>query len=167
MELSCFSKPDDSAMTNDWSGWWVRALEAPLVSLSEFVSVSVSRFVMVTALRAILLSFPIALMQFPLLYYYKDMLMHVWYHMLYHVLYITQYTSARNSNSSLLSASGISYWERSACDLCVILGGDSWHIPYFPHRLVQVKYHCYQFSMPPTSMVTCCEQLCAWVSPML
>ena len=154
MELSHFSKPDDSAMTNDWSEWWVRAWEAPLVLLSKFAIVLVSRFIMVTALWAILLSFLFALIQFSLLYYYEDMLMHVLYHVSYHVLYITQYTSARNSKLSLLSAGGISHWERSACDLCVAPEGDSWHIPYFPHQSRWVKYHGYRLGEPPTSTVT-------------
>ena len=153
-ELSRFSKPDNSAMTNDWSEQWVRAWEARLVSLSEFVIVSVSRFITVTALWAIFLSFLSALMQFSLLYYYEDMLTHVLYHMSYHVLYITQYTSARNSKSSLLSAGGISHWERSACDLCVTPEGDSWHIPYFPHQSRQVKYHGYWLGKPLTLTVT-------------
>ena len=129
MELNHFCKHDNSAMTNDWSEWWVRAWEAPLVSLSGFIIISVSRFIMVTALWAVSLSFLFALMQFFLLYYYEDMLMHVLYHVSYHVLYIMQYTSTRNSKLSLLSAGGTSHWERSACDLCVTLGGDSWHIP--------------------------------------
>ena len=146
MELSCFSKHDDSAMTNGWSEWWVRAWEAPLVSLSRFVIVLVSRFIMVTALWAVLLSFLFMLVQFFLLYYYEDMLMHV--------LYIMQYTSTRNSKSSLLSAGGISHWGKSACDFCVVLGGDSWHIPYFPHQTRWVKYHGYWLDQPPTLTVT-------------
>ena len=154
MELNRFCKHDNSAMTNDWSEWWVRTWEAPLVSLSRFVIISVSRFIMVTALWAVSLSFLFVLMQFFLLYYYKDMLTHVIYHMSYHVLYIMQYTSARNSKSSLLSAGGISHWERSACDLCVAPGGDSWHIPYFPHQSRWVKYHSYWLGKPPTSTVT-------------
>ena len=77
MEPGCFSKPDDSAWLMISQGWWVRAWEAPLVSLSKFISTSVSRLITVTALQAVLLSFLIALMQFLLLYYYKYSLMHV------------------------------------------------------------------------------------------
>ena len=42
-ELGCFSKPDDSAWLMASQRWWVRAWEAPLVSLSKFVSALVSR----------------------------------------------------------------------------------------------------------------------------
>ena len=40
------------------------------------------------------------------------------------------------------------------CDLCVAPGGDLWHIPYFPQKSRQVKYHCYQLRMSWTSTVT-------------
>ena len=110
MELGCFSKPDDSAWLMVSQEWWVRALEAPLVSLSKFISASVSRLIMVTALWAVLLSFLIAIMQFLLLYYYEDLLMHV--HLSCTIYYNIQVL--RNSKLSLLSAGGISYWERSA-----------------------------------------------------
>ena len=43
LKLGCFSKPDDSAWLMVSQRWWVRAWEAPLVSLSEFISASVSR----------------------------------------------------------------------------------------------------------------------------
>ena len=84
--------------------------KAPLVSLSRFVSTSVSRLITVTALWAVLLSFHIALMQFLLLYHYKYSLMHV--HLSHTIYYNTEVL--RNSKLSLLSAGGISYWERSA-----------------------------------------------------
>ena len=76
-ELGCFSKPDNSAWLMVSQEWWVRALEAPLVSLSKFISTSVSRLITVTVLWAVLLNFLIVLMQFLLLYYYKYPLMHV------------------------------------------------------------------------------------------
>ena len=141
-------------MTNDWPEWRVRAWEAPLVSFSRFIIVSVSRFIMVTPLWAVLLSFRIVLMQFFLLYYYKDMLMHVLYHMSYHVLYIMQYTSTRDSKSSLLSTGGLFHQERSVCDLCVTPGGDSWHLSYSSHHLKWVEHHSYRVSGPPTLTVT-------------
>ena len=73
---------------------------------------------MVTALWAVLLSFLIVLMQFSLLYCYKDSLTHV-------PVSCTIYYNIqvlRNSKSSLLSTGGISYWERSACDLALPQG---------------------------------------------
>ena len=73
---------------------------------------------MVTALWAVLLIFYIALIQFFLLYYYEDSLMHV------PVSHTINYNIQvlRNSKSSLLSTGGISYWERSACDFCIAPG---------------------------------------------
>ena len=71
---------------------------------------------MVTALWAVLLSFCIMLMQFSLLYYYKDSLTHV--PVLCTIYYNIQ--ALRNSKLSLLSAGGISNWERDQlCDLFV------------------------------------------------
>ena len=89
-------------------------------------------------------------MQFPLLYYSEDSLTHV------PVSRTINYNIQvlRNSKLSLLSTGGISYWEISACDLCVAPGEDSWHIPYFPQQSTWVKYHCYQLGWSQTSMVT-------------
>ena len=72
----------------------------------------------------------------------------------YHVLYITNIQVLRDSKLSLLSTCGISYWERSACDLCIAPGGDLWHISYFPQTSVWVKYHCFWLRWSQTSTVT-------------
>ena len=87
-----------------------KSLGSSLVSLSGFVMASVSELFLVTALWAVLLSFLIALVQFLLLYNYMNSLMHV-------LVSCTIYYNTevlRNSKLSLLSADGISYWERSA-----------------------------------------------------
>ena len=89
-------------------------------------------------------------MQFFLLYYYKDLLMHV--HLSCTIYYNIQ--ALRNSKSSLLSAGGISYWERSALWPLHHPRGDSWHIPYFPYRLAWVKYHSIQLSWSWTLTAT-------------
>ena len=83
--------------------------------------------------------------------------MYIVSHTIYYAIYCS---STRNSKSSLLSAGGISYWERSACDLCVAPGGDSWHIPYFLQKSRQVKYHCYWIRWSWISIVTCWD----WMS---
>ena len=41
-------------------------------------------------------------------------------------------------------------------DLCVAPGGDSWHIPHFPQKLMQVKYHYCWLRWSWTLMVTAC-----------
>ena len=87
-----------------------KSLGSSLVSLSRFVMTSISEQFLVTALWAVLLSFLIVLFQFLLLYHYKDWLMHV---LVSHTIYYNTEV-LRNSKLSLLSASGISYWERSA-----------------------------------------------------
>ena len=109
-DIGCFSKPNDSAWLTISQGWWVRAWEAPLVSLSKFISASVSKLITITALWAVLLSFIIMLMQFLLLYHYKYSLSHV--HLSCTIYYNTE--ALRDSKSSLLSTGGISFWERSA-----------------------------------------------------
>ena len=105
MEPGCFSKPDDSAWLTVSQRWWVRAWEASLVSLSKFISASVSRPIMVTALWAVLLSFHLCLCSS----YYCTITRICLCMYIYHILHIMQYTSARNSKSSLLSAGGIFY----------------------------------------------------------
>ena len=87
-----------------------KSLGSSLVSLGRFVMTSVSKQFLVTALWTVFLSFLIVLMQFLLLYHYKDWLTHVL--VLCTIYYNTEVL--RNSKLSLLSAVGISYWERSA-----------------------------------------------------
>ena len=82
-----------------------KSLGSSLVSLSGFVMTLVSEQFLVTALWAVLLSFLIVLMQFFLLYYYKDMFTHV--HISHTIYYNTEVL--RNSKLSLLSAGSISY----------------------------------------------------------
>ena len=108
-----------------------KSLRSSLVSLSKFISASVSELSLDTALWAVLLSFTIALMQFLLLYYYKDSLMHV---LVSHTIYyIAEVPGALSWVSCPLMASPT---ERDQhCGLCVAPGGDLWHIPYFPQSL--------------------------------
>ena len=149
-EPRCFSKPDDSAWLTISQEWWVRAWEAPLVSLSRFISASVSRLIIVTALWAVLLSFHIVLMQFLLLYYYKYLLAHVYLsHTIYHNTEVL-----RNSKLSLLSAGGISYWERSALWPLCHPRRRSVAYSLLLTKLMQVKYHCCWLRWSWTLMVT-------------
>ena len=73
---------------------------------------------------------------------------------IYHVLYITIYKHS-GTLSQVSCPLVASPTERDQhCDLCVTQGGNLWHIPYFPQKPMQVKYHCCQLRWSWTSMVT-------------
>ena len=71
---------------------------------------------------------------------------------MYYILHNIQVPGTLSQVSCLLVACPT---ERDQhCDLCVAPGGDSWHIPFFPKKLTQVKYHCCQLRWSWTLMVT-------------
>ena len=90
-----------------------KGLGSSLVSLSRFVMTSVSELFLVTALWAVLLSFLIVLMQFPLLYIVRIGLCMY----LYYVLYITiqKHSGTLSQVSCLLVASPTGAISWSSC----------------------------------------------------
>ena len=127
-----------------------KGLGSPLVLLSIFISTLVSMLTTVSALWAVFLSLVIALMHSLLLYYYKNSIMYI----LVYVLYIIILEILRDSKSSLLSAGGISYWERTALWPLYCPRGDSWHISYFLQSLGGWSITVIDLNVLWTSMVT-------------
>ena len=138
-ELGCFSKPDNSALLMVSQRWWVRAWEAPLVSLSKFVSTSLSRLFLEHCFVSSLAQLHHCAYVIPLTVPLQG-LAYTCMYITYYILCNIAVPGTLSWVSCLLVASPT---ERDQHYNLCIARGRSVVYSLLPAKSRQVKYHCY------------------------